>query len=176
MRLLFPHADFTASRPWERAGRGRCGEKPGKSPPPRCVHKTGRENQTMAKPIHVKSGEFETRVLQAQGPVVVDFWAEWCGPCRLMAPVIDQLAEEYDGRIQFIEVDVDENPDVAMTYGVEGIPTLISSTTVKWSTGSSAIFQSQCSPSSWRRLCRWRPSPEIAHPRRTGEGKMPFHL
>jgi len=79
----------------------------------------------MAKPIHVKSEDFETVVLKAQGPVVVDFWAEWCGPCRLMAPVIDQLAEEYDGRIQFVEVDVDENPDVAMTYGVEGIPTLI---------------------------------------------------
>ena len=79
----------------------------------------------MGKPIHVKSEEFEARVLKAQGPVVVDFWAEWYGPCRLMAPVIDQLAEEYDGRIQFVEVDVDENPDVAMSYGVEGIPTLI---------------------------------------------------
>jgi len=79
----------------------------------------------MAKPIHVKSEEFETVVLKASGPVVVDFWAEWCGPCRLMAPVIDQLAEEYDGRLQFVEVNVDENPDVAMEHGVEGIPTLI---------------------------------------------------
>lgn len=79
----------------------------------------------MGKPIHVKSDEFEAKVLKAQGPVVVDFWAEWCGPCRLLAPVINQLAEEYDGRIQFVEVDVDENPDVAMSYGVEGIPTLV---------------------------------------------------
>lgn len=79
----------------------------------------------MAKPIHVNSDEFDEKVLKVSAPVVVDFWAEWCGPCRLMAPVIDQLAEEYDGRIQFVEVDVDENPDVAMAYGVEGIPTLI---------------------------------------------------
>jgi thioredoxin 1 len=79
----------------------------------------------VAKPIHVNSNEFDEKVLKASAPVVVDFWAEWCGPCRLMAPVIDQLAEEYDGRIQFVEVDVDENPDVAMAYGVEGIPTLI---------------------------------------------------
>jgi thioredoxin 1 len=79
----------------------------------------------MGKPIHVKSEEFKAKVLEATAPVVVDFWAEWCGPCRLLAPVIDQLAEEYDGRIQFVEVNVDENPDVAMTYGVEGIPTLI---------------------------------------------------
>lgn len=79
----------------------------------------------MGKPIHVNSDEFDEKVLKALAPVVVDFWAEWCGPCRLMAPVIDQLAEEYDGRVQFVEVNVDENPDVAMTYGVEGIPTLV---------------------------------------------------
>lgn len=79
----------------------------------------------MAKPIHVKSEEFKAEVLEASDPVVVDFWAEWCGPCRLMTPVIDQLAEEYDGRVRFIEVNVDENPDVAMDYGIEGIPTLV---------------------------------------------------
>ena len=79
----------------------------------------------MGKPIHVKSEEFKAKVLEATDPVVVDFWAEWCGPCRLLAPVIDQLAEEYDGRVQFVEVNVDENPDVAMTYRVSGIPTLV---------------------------------------------------
>jgi thioredoxin 1 len=85
----------------------------------------GKENVLMAKPIHVKSEEFKAEVLEASDPVVVDFWAEWCGPCRLMTPVIDQLAEEYDGRVRFIEVNVDENPDVAMDYGIEGIPTLV---------------------------------------------------
>ena len=79
----------------------------------------------MAKPIHVNSDEFDEIVLKASAPVVVDFWAEWCGPCRLLAPVIDQLAEEYGGRLQFVEVNVDENPDVAMANAVEGIPTLI---------------------------------------------------
>lgn len=79
----------------------------------------------MGKPIHVKGEEFKAKVLEAPGAVVVDFWAEWCGPCHLLAPVIDQLAQEYDGRVQFVEVNVDENPDVAMRYGVEGIPTLI---------------------------------------------------
>jgi thioredoxin 1 len=73
----------------------------------------------------VTDASFEQDVLKSDGPVVVDFWAEWCGPCRLLAPVIDQLAQEYDGRVQFVEVNVDENPDLAMTYGVEGIPTLV---------------------------------------------------
>jgi thioredoxin 1 len=79
----------------------------------------------MGEPIHVKSEEFQSKVLEAEGSVVVDFWAEWCGPCRLLSPLIEQLAREYDGRVQFVEVNVDENPDVAMTYGIEGIPTLV---------------------------------------------------
>jgi len=79
----------------------------------------------MAAPLHVSTKDFENQVLQATQPVVVDFWAEWCGPCHMMAPVLDQLAGELEGRMSFAKVNVDENPDLSVRYGVEGIPTLI---------------------------------------------------
>ena len=79
----------------------------------------------MSKPIHVSSEDFEPRVLQAATPVVVDFWAEWCGPCRRLAPVIERLAQDYDGRLQFAKVNVDADAELAVTYQVQGIPTLI---------------------------------------------------
>jgi thioredoxin 1 len=67
---------------------------------------------------------FEAEVLQSQGPVLVEFHADWCGPCKMMAPVIDQIATEYNGRLTVGKVDVDSNPGIAMRYGVMGIPTL----------------------------------------------------
>ena len=79
----------------------------------------------MAAPLHVSTKDFENQVLQATQPVVVYFWAEWCGPCHMMAPVLDQLAGELEGRISFAKVNVDENPDLSVRYGVEGIPSLI---------------------------------------------------
>jgi len=79
----------------------------------------------MAKPIKVTREDFEEKVLRSSAPTVVDFWAAWCGPCRMLAPVIDALAEEYDGRIQFAKLDVDANPGVSQAYSVHGIPTLI---------------------------------------------------
>jgi len=79
----------------------------------------------MATPFHVSSKDFESRVLQADEPVVVDFWAEWCGPCRMMAPVLEQLAGELQGRVSFAKLNVDENPDLSGRYEVEGIPTLV---------------------------------------------------
>jgi len=79
----------------------------------------------MATPLHVSTKDFEKKVLQADQPVVVDFWAEWCGPCHMMAPVLNQLASELEGRMSFAKVNVDENPDLSVRYGVEGIPTLI---------------------------------------------------
>ncbi|HKZ85223.1 MAG TPA: thioredoxin [Anaerolineae bacterium] len=79
----------------------------------------------MSKPLKVTSQDFEEKVLKSSTPTVVDFWAAWCGPCRMLAPVVDTLADEYDGQIQFAKLDVDANPDVSQAYGVHGIPTLI---------------------------------------------------
>lgn len=79
----------------------------------------------MSKPINVDSGSFEAEVISSPVPVVVDFWAAWCGPCRMMAPVLDQLAGEYNGNVKFAKVNVDEHQDVAARYGIMSIPTLV---------------------------------------------------
>ncbi len=79
----------------------------------------------MNKPFAVDDSNFEKEVLKAKTPVLVDFWAAWCGPCRMVAPMIDELAKEYEGRIAFGKVDVDQNPAIAGKYGIMGIPTLI---------------------------------------------------
>ena len=73
----------------------------------------------------VTSTEFERDVLQAEGLVLVDFWATWCPPCRRLAPVVDALASDYEGRLSVAKVDVDENPELAQRYGIQSIPTLI---------------------------------------------------
>ena len=79
----------------------------------------------MSKPITIDDSNFDQVVLQAKMPTLVDFWAAWCGPCRMVAPVVEELAEEYDGRINFTKVDVDQNPQIASRYGIMSIPTLI---------------------------------------------------
>ena len=79
----------------------------------------------MAKPIHVTDAEFQATVLDSKVPVFVDFWAEWCGPCHMIAPVVEELAEEYDGRFAFTKVDVDANPKTAMQFGIRSIPTML---------------------------------------------------
>ncbi len=76
-------------------------------------------------PIHVADESFEEQVLKSALPVVVDFWAPWCGPCRMVAPVLDKMAEEYAGRLIVAKVNTDENARWAMRYGVQGIPTML---------------------------------------------------
>ena len=79
----------------------------------------------MASPINISDNSFKQEVLESDQPVLVDFWAEWCGPCKMIAPVVDELADEYDGRVKFAKVNVDDNPKIAMEYGIRGIPTML---------------------------------------------------
>lgn len=75
--------------------------------------------------IHVTDGDFEEKVIQAAAPVLVDFGADWCGPCRLIGPILEELAPEYEGRLTIAKLDVDKNSEAAIKHGVQGIPTLI---------------------------------------------------
>jgi len=83
------------------------------------------EKTTMSEPIHVTDAEFENKVLKSTLPVIVDFWAPWCGPCRMVAPILDKIAKEQDGKLVVAKVNTDESSEWASKYGVQGIPTML---------------------------------------------------
>ncbi len=74
---------------------------------------------------HITDSTFEQEVLQSEEPVLVDYWAQWCGPCKMVAPILDEIAVEYQGRLKVAKLNVDDNPDTPPKYGVRGIPTLM---------------------------------------------------
>jgi thioredoxin 1 len=74
---------------------------------------------------HVSDGNFEQEVLKSDDPVLVDYWAEWCGPCKMIAPILEEVSRDYDGRLRVAKLNVDENQSVPAKYGIRGIPTLM---------------------------------------------------
>ena len=80
---------------------------------------------THANLTHVNDGDFESQVLKSDSPVIVDFWADWCGPCKFIAPYFEELSSQYQGKLRFVKVDTDANPRTPMRYGIQGIPTFI---------------------------------------------------
>lgn len=79
----------------------------------------------MSNLVHTTDAAFDVDVVKSDLPVLVDFWAPWCGPCRMIAPILDALAEEYAGRVKIVKINVDENSEAAATFGVRGIPALL---------------------------------------------------
>ena len=79
----------------------------------------------MSKVIHGETKTFEDQVVKSSVPVFVDFWTEWCAPCRAITPILEQLASDFEGKVKVVKINVDENPDLAQNYGVQAIPTLL---------------------------------------------------
>lgn len=75
--------------------------------------------------LHVNDSDFNETVIKADGPVLVDYWAEWCGPCKMIAPVLDEIAKDYQGKLKVVKLNIDENQRTPAEYGVRGIPTLM---------------------------------------------------
>jgi len=83
------------------------------------------EEQNMANLHEISEDSFQAEVLESTDPVLVDFSATWCGPCKMLDPIIEELSQEWQGRVKFVKVDADQNPNIVMKYGVMGIPTLL---------------------------------------------------
>jgi thioredoxin len=83
------------------------------------------DEHTLSTPIHVKTAHFDREVVESELPVVVDFWAPWCGPCRAIGPVLEQMAERYAGRVKVVKVNVDEEPAISAAFRIQGIPTIV---------------------------------------------------
>ena len=79
----------------------------------------------MANTVEITDATFQAEVVNSDVPVVIDFWAEWCGPCKMIAPIVEELAGEYEGKVKFAKMDVDTNPQTPMQFGIRGIPTLL---------------------------------------------------
>lgn len=79
----------------------------------------------MSEILNVTDSSFESDVLQSDSPVLVDYWAEWCGPCKMIAPILEEIAAEYDGKLRVAKLNIDENSDTPPKYGIRGIPTLM---------------------------------------------------
>jgi len=77
------------------------------------------------KILHISDGSFEQEVLKSDVPVLVDYWAEWCGPCKMISPILEEIADEYDGKIRIAKLNIDDNPTTPPKYGIRGIPTLM---------------------------------------------------
>jgi thioredoxin 1 len=84
-----------------------------------------RKEEEKMSSVNVSDADFENEVLKADGPVMVDFWAEWCGPCKALSPIVDEVANEVAGKMKVVKVNIDENPNAPTKYGVRGIPTLM---------------------------------------------------
>ncbi|TAK53536.1 MAG: thioredoxin [Dehalococcoidia bacterium] len=84
-----------------------------------------KENPNVAKPFEVTDASFDAEVIKSDTPVLVDFWAPWCGPCRMVAPIVDELSDEYDGKVKFVKLNTDDNVKTAAQYQIRSIPTLL---------------------------------------------------
>ena len=110
-------------------------------------------NSNMKTAIEINGANFESEVLQSNQPVLVDFWAEWCGPCKMLAPVLDEIALEQTGRVKVAKVNVDSNPGLAARFGIQSIPTLL------YFVSGEVWISPSASRASERLLPSWRNSP-----------------